>query len=152
MSGNETSDYKEVLVAVDLSDDVNSALQRAVERVGAGATVSLVHVLEPAHYYYGLEPALGTLPPSFEDDLLKRATAGLADVGRRFGVPPARQYLDRGHAPTQILRLAEDKGVDLIVVGSHGRQGWRLLLGSTANAVLHGARCDVLAVRVGSPA
>ncbi len=144
--------YKEVLVAVDLSDDANSALQRAVERVAGGATLSLVHVLEPAYYYYGLEPALGTLPPSFEDDLLKRATAQLAEVGRRYGVPPARQYLDRGHASTQILRLAQDKGVDLIIVGSHGRHGWRLLLGSTANAVLHGARCDVLAVRAAPPA
>jgi len=37
---------------------------------------------------------------------------------------------------------------DLVIVGSHGRHGVRLLLGSTANAVLHGAECDVLAVRV----
>jgi universal stress protein A len=139
--------YNEVLVAVDLSDDLSDALHRAVERVGTGAIVSIVHVLEPAYYYYGMEPALGTLPPSFEEDLLKRAQSQLAEVGNRYGVPPARQYLERGHASTQILRLAEDKGVDMIVVGSHGRQGWRLLLGSTANAVLHGAKCDVLAVR-----
>ncbi len=139
--------YKEVLVAVDLSDGSSGALQRAVEQVGAGATVSIVHVLEPAYYYYGMEPALGTLAPGFEEEMLKLATTQLAEVGRKYGVPPARQYLERGHAPTQILRLAQDKGVDLIVVGSHGRHGWRLLLGSTANAVLHGARCDVLAVR-----
>jgi len=36
------------------------------------------------------------------------------------------------------------------VVGSHGRHGLALLLGSTANGVLHGASCDVLAVRVGN--
>ena len=143
--------YKQVLVAVDLSDDLSAALQGAVERVGAGAAISIVHVLEPAYYYYGMEPALGTLPPSFEEDLLTRATTQLANVGPRYGVPPARQYLERGHAPTQILRLANDKGVDLIIVGSHGRHGWRLLLGSTANAVLHGARCDVLAVRAAAP-
>ena len=144
--------YKEVLVAVDLSDDLTGALKGAVEKLGAGANVSVVHVLEPAYYYYGMEPALGTLPPSFEEDLLRRAKAQLEDVGRAYGAPPARQYLERGHAPTQILRLAEDKGVDLIIVGSHGRHGWRLLLGSTANAVLHGARCDVLAVRSAAPA
>jgi universal stress protein A len=39
--------------------------------------------------------------------------------------------------------------MDLVVVGSHGRHGLSLLLGSTANGVLHGAGCDVLAVRVG---
>jgi len=146
------SGYKEVLVAVDLSDDLTGALKAAVEKVATGANLSLVHVLEPAYYYYGMEPALGTLPPSFEEDLLKRAKQQLDDAGSRFGVPSERQYLERGHAPTQILRLAQDKGVDLIIVGSHGRHGWRLLLGSTANAVLHGARCDVLAVRAAAPA
>ena len=34
------------------------------------------------------------------------------------------------------------------MVGSHGRHGLALLLGSTANDVLHGAPCDVLAVRL----
>jgi universal stress protein A len=144
--------YKEVLVAVDLSDDLTAGLQGAVEKVADGANVSIVHVLEPAYYYYGMEPALGTLPPSFEEDLLRRAKTQLEDVGRAYGAPPERQYLERGHAPTQILRLAQDKGVDLIIVGSHGRHGWRLLLGSTANAVLHGARCDVLAVRAAESA
>ncbi len=47
-----------------------------------------------------------------------------------------------------ILGAAREHGADLIVVGSHGRHGLALLLGSTANAVLHGAPCDVLAVRI----
>ena len=140
--------YKNILVAVDLAIDMDPVIERATKGVADGATISLVHVLEPAYFYYGMEPALGTLPRSFEEDMLNRAKAQLADAGQKYGVPPARQYLERGHAPTQILRLAQDKGVDLIVIGSHGRHGWRLLLGSTANAVLHGARCDVLAVRV----
>ncbi|BBI62758.1 hypothetical protein HSBAA_40640 [Vreelandella sulfidaeris] len=50
---------------------------------------------------------------------------------------------------TEIHRFAEEHGVDLIVVGSHGRHGFALLLGSTSTGVLHGAQCDVLAVRVG---
>ena len=143
--------YRNVLIAVDLSGDLDSGVKAAVERVASDATRSVVHVLEPAYYYYGMEPALGTLPPSFEEELLDRAKAQLARVGEAFGVPAARQYLERGHASTQILRLAKDKGVDLIIIGSHGRHGWRLLLGSTANGVLHGATCDVLAVRVPEP-
>ena len=54
-----------------------------------------------------------------------------------------------GRPESQIHQLAEDVAADLIVVGSHGRQGLALILGSTANGVLHGAHCDVLAVRVG---
>lgn len=46
------------------------------------------------------------------------------------------------------MRIAEENNVDLIVVGSHGRKGIKMLLGSTANAVLHHAGCDVLAVRL----
>ena len=55
-----------------------------------------------------------------------------------------------GGAP-QLGGVADEAGADLIVVGSHGRHGLALLLGSTANGVLHGAMCDVLAVRVGKP-
>ena len=47
------------------------------------------------------------------------------------------------------IHSLEEAGADIIVVGSHGRHGLALLLGSTANGVLHGASCDVLAVRVG---
>jgi universal stress protein A len=54
-----------------------------------------------------------------------------------------------GSAATEIRALAEERVADLIVIGSHGRSGWKLLLGSTANKVLHGAHCDILTVRVG---
>ena len=53
----------------------------------------------------------------------------------------------RGSTPTP-KGIAQSKKVDLIVVGSHGRHGLGLLLGATANGVLHGANCDVLTVRV----
>jgi universal stress protein A len=46
------------------------------------------------------------------------------------------------------VRIADENQADLIVVGSHGRHGIKMLLGSTANAVLHHAHCDVLAVRL----
>jgi len=48
----------------------------------------------------------------------------------------------------EIIKIAEENNVDLIIVGSHGRHGLALLLGSTANGVLHHAKCDVLAVRI----
>ena len=54
-----------------------------------------------------------------------------------------------GRPEVEIHTKAEEIGADLIVVGSHGRYGLALLMGSTANGVLHGATCDVLAVRVG---
>jgi universal stress protein A len=66
-------------------------------------------------------------------------------------VPEARQFTPIGHAATEIQRVARDLDADLIVIGTHGRHGLGLLLGSTANGVLHGVKRDVLAVRVHAP-
>ena len=51
----------------------------------------------------------------------------------------------------EIKSEAEALNADLIVVGSHGRKGLGLLLGSTATGVLHGAKIDVLTVRISPP-
>jgi universal stress protein A len=58
------------------------------------------------------------------------------------------QLLVSGHIETEVHRVANELSSDLIVVGSHGRHGLALLLGSTSNGILHGATCDVLAVRI----
>ena len=55
-------------------------------------------------------------------------------------------HLKFGQPRQEIHGFAIKEKCDLIVVGSHGRHGLALLLGSTANNVLHGAPCDVLAV------
>jgi universal stress protein A len=51
--------------------------------------------------------------------------------------------------PRSAHDLAKAINADLIVAGTHGKQGLDLLEGSTANALLHGAPCDSLSVRVG---
>ncbi len=140
--------YKRLLVAVDLAGESKFVLEKAKNLAGDAAQVSAVHILEPAYFYYGMEPAMGTFPDNFEQDLLQGAKKQMAEACKDYGISPEHQYLERGHAATQILKLAEDRNVDLIVIGSHGRHGWKLILGSTANAVLHGAKCDVLAVRI----
>ena len=57
------------------------------------------------------------------------------------------RLIEFGSTKNEVLRVAEEHKVDLIVTGSHGKHGLALLLGSTANAILHGADCDVLIVR-----
>jgi universal stress protein A len=52
-----------------------------------------------------------------------------------------------GRAKVEIVRTAEDRKVDLIITGAHGRHGLSGLLGSTSDRVLHQASCDVLTVR-----
>jgi universal stress protein A len=108
------------------------------------AKLSIVHVVEPlpgySYAYLGVE--------DIEGQLLKEARESMTRLGAQLGVAPADQYVEVGPTKTRILSVADAMGVDLIISGSHGRHGLSLLLGSTANAILHGAKCDVLTVRL----
>ena len=90
------------------------------------------------------------LPEGFdlEQELLDVAARQMTALGERLGVEQENRRVEIGNTGHTILRIAEELGVDLILVGSHGRHGLAALLGSTARSVLNGARCDVLAVRV----
>jgi len=80
--------------------------------------------------------------------LMAGAKLRLAKLAEKLAVTEDRLWLEMGSPKSEIIRVAEENKVDLIVVGSHGRHGLGLLLGSTANGVLHHAACDVLAVRL----
>jgi universal stress protein A len=141
-------DYRHLLVAVDLSPETDRLVERARRlRDQCGSRLSLAHVVEyiPMAYAGDL-----VLPDDFnlERELLDVARRRLIDLGERFGIPAADRHLATGSATREILGIVRDQGVDLIVVGSHGRHGLAALFGSTANAILHHADCDLLAVRV----
>ncbi|MFC6635551.1 universal stress protein [Microbulbifer taiwanensis] len=139
--------YKRVLVGLDLSEESSQVLQKAGEIGQAfSADLSLVHVIEPLTFAYG-----GDIPMDLsevQEQLQSQAKDQLRKAAEKLNVPAERQHVVLGQPATEIHRLAEELEVDMIVIGSHGRHGLALLLGSTANGVLHGAGCDVLAVRV----
>lgn len=141
--------YQHILVAVDLTKDSHKVLERAVaiaER-NDDAKVSIMHTLEPLGFAYG-----GDIPmdlSSIQDQLDEHARARLDEIASAH-LSESQRHVVVGMPNTEIHRFAEENGVDLIVVGSHGRHGFALLLGSTSTGVLHGACCDVLAVRVGN--
>lgn len=140
--------YTHMLVAVDFSNATETLMQRVLAlRQVCGAELSLIHVVEPVVIdpSYDVFPAV---PLGLEQEVADKAQLELVRVGERLGVAAERCHVVLGATKNEILRCARDHAVDLIVVGSHGRHGVALLLGSTANAVLHGAPCDVLAVRI----
>jgi universal stress protein A len=57
-------------------------------------------------------------------------------------------YTKTGNPSNEIHNLAKEIQAYLIMIGTHGQSGLKLLLGSIANAVLHGVKCDVLAVKI----
>ncbi|MGD8673608.1 MAG: universal stress protein [Thiogranum sp.] len=140
--------YTHLLLAVDFSKNTDEVIDKGLALAGAfEARVSLVHVVEFAQVDLSNELVM---PQELELDqeLLALAETRLQELVKRRGLDDKACFVRQGSTKREILNLAEHEGVDLIVIGSHGRSGIQLLLGSTANAVLHGAPCDVLAVRV----
>ena len=142
------SQYRKILVAVDLSEDSAPVVQRA-QAIAANnqAQLHLIHVIEPLSFAYG-----GDIPMDFsgiQDEIHQQATQQLERFAQANSIDAEHQHIVLGKPEVEIHSAAEEVGADLIVVGSHGRYGLALLMGSTANGVLHGASCDVLAVRVG---
>ena len=144
---NEAISYRHIIVGLDLSEDCPIVIQRAAGIAQAfGAKLTLAHVLEPIAFAYG-----GDMPVDLsgvQEQQVQKATAELAQLAKNTHYPIQQQHVLVGQPAAELHYLAEQEDADLIVVGSHGRKGFALLLGSTPNSVLHGATCDVLAVLV----
>jgi universal stress protein A len=142
-------EYKHILVGVDLTVESRDVSRRACAlKVAFNAKLSCVHVIEPLSLAYG-----GDIPmdlSTIQEQIQDTAKNHLAEFSSSLGIEDEDRHLIFGRPETEIHTLAKEIDADLIVVGSHGRQGLALLMGSTANGVLHGATCDVLAVRVGN--
>jgi universal stress protein A len=142
-------DYQHVLLAVDYSEQGLYVAEKARSLAYRyQAKLSIIHVLDnipmPDTNY-------GTLIPLDQDssyDLLEAEKSKLMQLGDQLNVDLANRWLLWGVPKQEIIHIADQEKVDLIVVGSHGRHGLALLLGSTANSVLHYALCDVMAIRL----
>lgn len=139
--------YKNILLASDFSPEAEQAEQRAVDLAKIyNAQLSLVHVVD---YYPSmqLEGGLAMLP-NIEERLNEKAAEDMDACVARLTIELKNTRIGHGPPKGVIIDYAREIGADLIVLGSHGRHGLGLLLGSTATGVLHIAECDVLAVRV----
>jgi universal stress protein A len=137
--------YKKVLFATDF-DEVGILAAKKAKKIADenGAVLILVHVVEPipAYAYPGFA-GFAEVEVSIRDQAEKELNT-LAD---RLGVDAKHRLLEFGSIKNEVLRIAEEQKIDLLVTGSHGKHGLALLLGSTVNALLHGTQCDMLIVR-----
>jgi nucleotide-binding universal stress UspA family protein len=160
-----------VLVPTDFSEPANHALRYAAEEAAVHrAKVTLLHVLprHPASVYYlvgapdtgpgeRFDAVVGSLlgaPSSSPPTFLRRDRDEDALTRLRDLIPHAfRDTWDAeiavGDPADTIVRVAQDHGVDLVVMGTHGRTGLHhVLLGSVAEKVVRRALCPVLTVRL----
>ena len=143
------ADYKNILVAVDYTAESRQVLQRAKNVAEQSSSeITLLHVIE-------MTPVVGEFETfSYVDlytdqpEMIDRAERDLKSLADDVEMTDAVFKVIPGVPKVEIASYAEEYDIDLIVVGSHGRHGISLILGLTANGVLHRAKCDVLAVRV----
>jgi len=143
--------YNHLLLATDLSRESEQLEHKAQAlRDQCGARLSLAHAVEyiPMAYSGDL-----VLPDDFnlEAELLDVARRRMGELGDRLAVAEEDRHVILGSPVREIQRIAQEQGVDLLVVGSHGRHGLAVLLGSTADSLLRHAACDLLAVRIHDP-
>ncbi|HEX5059010.1 MAG TPA: universal stress protein [Kofleriaceae bacterium] len=140
----EVKPFKHPLVPTDFSASAEHALEMAVEL--APEAITLLHVIE-------LPVATGrTAVPNLERSLDESAMIALAEAANRLGGKARGSITTRtriGYPGAQTLaELDDDRSIDLVVMGTHGRTGVaRALLGSVAEKVVRHARCPVLVAR-----
>lgn len=133
-----------ILAPTDFSDDADRAIDYAIDMAGSPERVTVLHVAPPL---IGFEPGF-SWDVSTDEERKQRLDD---EFDRRFADPKYKglefdtRFGDPGH---EIAEYAEDKGVGLIVVSSHGRTGLaHLLIGSVAERVVRLAKCPVLVLR-----
>ncbi|VWC68035.1 UspA domain-containing protein [Burkholderia lata] len=150
--------YSNILVALDGSETSSRALDTALTLASeSGARLTPVYVVDflvPAYDMYGYDPSI--LIDAFREeglrvteDAAKRMQArGVAGTPQIANVEPVGEDVAQ-----RIVLVAKETGADLIVMGTHGRRGFRrLVLGSVAERVLRQAACPVLMIPAsGSP-
>jgi nucleotide-binding universal stress UspA family protein len=138
---------KKILVGTDFSETSDAALAAAIGLAKMlGATLDVVHVLDLALEAFPFGLAYYEKEQEGVDAWVDRALVERAERARAAGVVCQTDALG-GHPAAEIVRHAKKTGVDLIVVGTHGRTGIaHALLGSVAERVLHRSVCPVLAI------
>jgi universal stress protein A len=139
-------EYEKILACVDLTDGSERIVERARDLAArCGASLTLLHVVE----YVPVEPMGEALLPAvqIEGELVERASRRIAELATKLGVGQAERLVHAGNIKSEVVRVAQERGIDLIVLGSRERHGLSIVFNQTEDTVLHAAPCDVLAVR-----
>ena len=137
--------YKRILVPTDLSGSNKKAFSRAMElKSSNGGELIAVHIVDyvPPNY---VMPEISEQYGS-KNVLVEHAKEALDKMLSDRGIEATSRVVRVGNAKRQLIAIAEEHDVDLIIITKHGISGIERLLGSTTNAVVQKAGCDVLVV------
>ena len=148
-SQQTTFQLKRILVPIDFSSYSKHALKYAVSFAKQfSAELLLVYVVEPT--IYPADFSFGQIGvPNIEKELRTRGAAELNKLVETQvkGQVKAQTLVSTGKPFIEILRLAKEENIDLIIIATHGHTGVEhILFGSTAEKVVRKAPCPVLVV------
>lgn len=145
-------EIRSILFPTDFSECGNYALSYAASLARRfGASIICINVIEPIVPTVGYSGMTEPLPiadiTEQLEDSAERELPKLAECDECAGLD-VEELVAHGEAASEIVRVAKERGVDLIVIASHGRTGLgRILFGSTAESVVRHASCPVLVVK-----
>lgn len=142
--------YDHILVATDFSPHAELAALRAKELAHLyQSQLTILHAVENYIFYGDIYDPTGPVQQIETDRMVfKAAEKKMQKLAQTLDYPTLQTEVMWGAPKQAILSYSAAQQVDLIVTGSHGRSGVSRLLGSTTNGILHGAHCDVMAVRI----
>lgn len=139
--------YHTLLIAIDGSPSSVKVLQRAVLLANNQAErLHVIHVIEPLALAYGADIPMDVT--ELQQNLIDQAKTTIYSLTENFPIPAEHVYVELGSIEKTIHEKVAELGADIIVMGSHMRGGWGILLGSTARGILPGSNCDVLAIKI----
>jgi len=147
------SDPKSILVPTDFSTYSDAALKKAVELAEKfNSKIYLLHVIDKAIQQCAVDYCITTdVVKQLEEQSLKTSNDNLKkEADAISGAKKLDVVFDvqKGHPAEVILKEQQDKGIDLIVIASHGKSGLlKNLIGSVANKVIKGSKCPVMVVK-----
>ena len=135
--------YKTILVPIDMAHVVEgkSTIDVAIENAAEDTKIILLNVVEEVPNWAAIQ-----LPADIIDKSLEVSVNELKAIAKASG-RKMEVEVRTGHSYNTILDVAEDKGVDLIIIASHRPGLQDYFLGSTAAKVVRHATCSVLVVR-----
>jgi universal stress protein A len=141
---------KNILVPTDFSDFSDKALKKAVDIASQyKATIYLLHVVDKV-IQCAVDYCIDyTLVEQIEQQSIKFAEEKLQKEANAIAAKDIKIIFDvkKGDTYETILKEQQDKGIDLIVIASHGKTGLIHHLGSVADKVVRGAKCPVLLIK-----
>jgi universal stress protein A len=147
--GITMNDYTHILLAVDFTASADQLVIKARDIAQRNnAKLSLLHVVEylpPIDY---VNDTISSYWVINDNEMLEYAKQSLEELSKKHKLANVELTAQFGTPKREISQYVKDHQCDLVVLGSHGRHGINLLLGSTANAVLNAMPCDILTVKI----